>query len=163
MSPSLGDLLNNNEERENQINQALVVGSVFKMTLSKEEGVTPKNPGDVTRDKLFVVIGFDEDKIIGALLINSRVNRNLPDSLKDLQYPISVADYDFLDHNSHVDCSSIKPIRINKFKEQFDWKNSFSPIKEEDLELIIGAVKESPSVTPKILKRFGLVDEGESK
>lgn len=62
MSPSLGDLLNNNEERENQINQALVVGSVFKMTLSKEEGVTPKNPGDVTRDKLFVVIGFVESR-----------------------------------------------------------------------------------------------------
>jgi hypothetical protein len=163
MSPSLGDLLNNNEERENQINQALGVGSVFKMTLSKEEGVTPKNPGETTRDKFFVVIGFDENKIIGALLINSKINANLPDSLKDLQYPISASDYDFLRHNSHVDCSSIKSIRIEKFKEQFDWRNSFSPIKEEDLELIIGAVKESPSVTPKVLKRFGLVDEEKSK
>jgi len=46
MSPSLGDLLNSNEERDNQINQALSIGSVFKMTLSKEEGVTPKNPGE---------------------------------------------------------------------------------------------------------------------
>ncbi|GAO28319.1 hypothetical protein [Geofilum rubicundum] len=158
MSPALGDLLNNSEKRENQIKEALDIGRVFKMTLSIEEGVTPKNPGETTRDKLFVVIGFDNDIIIGVLLINSKVNRNLPNSLKDLQYPISAVDYDFLRHNSFVDCSSIKPIKIEKFKEQFDWKNSFSPIKKDDLELIIGAVKESPSVTPKILKRFGLDD-----
>jgi len=163
MSPSLGDLLNSNEERDNQINQALSIGSVFKMTLSKEEGVTPKNPGETTRDKFFVVIGFDENKIIGALLINSKINARLPQELKDVQYPIKASDYDFLDHNSHVDCSKIKPIGIEKFKAQFDWKNSFSSIKKEDLDLIIVTVKESPSVTPKMLKRFGLNDEGKSK
>ena len=51
---------------------AVHVGSVFKMTLYPEDKVTPKNPGDISRDKYFVVIGKTEDSlVVGSLLINS--------------------------------------------------------------------------------------------
>lgn len=48
------------------------VGSVFKMTLTPKDGIKPKNEGDSSRDKYFVIIGKTEDSvIIGSLLINS--------------------------------------------------------------------------------------------
>ena len=38
---------------------ALKTGSVFRMTLYPEDGITPKNTNDKSRDKYFVVIGID--------------------------------------------------------------------------------------------------------
>lgn len=34
------------------------IGDVFRITMNKANGVTPK-PGDANRDKYFVVLGFD--------------------------------------------------------------------------------------------------------
>ncbi len=158
MAPSLGDLLKSKKDRDRRIEEKLKVGNVFRMNLSREEGVMPKNKGDNGRNKFFVVIGFDAEGVIGALLVNSTINVNLPQQLQDLHYPIKKSDYHFLSHNSHVDCSSIKTISREKFNSDFNWHNSYEPIKEKDLELIIGAVKESPTIKPKTLKRFGLID-----
>ena len=54
------------------------IGSVFKMTLTPKDGIKPKNEGDVSRDKYFVIIGKTQDSvIIGSLLINSEINNKL--------------------------------------------------------------------------------------
>ena len=54
------------------------VGSIFKMEFTPSEGVKPKNPGETSRIKYFVIIGIDGDRVfVGALLINSRINDRL--------------------------------------------------------------------------------------
>lgn len=35
------------------------IGDVFRITMNKANGVVPK-PGDTSRDKYFVVLGFDD-------------------------------------------------------------------------------------------------------
>lgn len=155
--PSISNLLspaNLNNIMSSQIKR----GSVFRMHLGKDEGVTDKRPGDNGRNKYFVVLGIKDDgSVIGFVLINSHVNANLSDELKDLHYPINASSYPFLKHNSFIDCSRIKEIEKSKFSSLFSIDSKKGEIKEEDLEMIIGAVKSSPSVTPKQLKKFGMI------
>ena len=40
---------------------SITPGSVFRMILFPKDGVTPKNEGDKSRTKYFVVIGKDKD------------------------------------------------------------------------------------------------------
>lgn len=54
------------------------LGDVYKIELSKADGIIPKN-GYNTRYKFFVVLGFDEQgNIYGGILFNSKINQNLP-------------------------------------------------------------------------------------
>lgn len=66
--------------------------------------------------------------------------------------PIKQSKYKFLDYDSFVDCSKLKCTSIDKFgKWQF-----IGTILQEDIELIIGTIKESPNETPEHLALFGL-------
>ena len=157
--PSISNILSS-ENLGNLMSSFIKRGSVFRIHLDKEEGITGKKPGDNGRNKYFVVLGINDDgSIIGFVLINSHVNANLSDELKDLHYPISVSSYPFLKRNSFIDCSRIKEIEKSKFSSLFNINSKKGEIKEEDLEMIIGAVKSSPSVTPKQLKKFGIQPE----
>lgn len=85
---NIGDLLGNaaNELLQSNIN----VGDVYLLHLDHSNGITPKND-DATRNKFFIVLGFDnEDNVIGGLVINSKINYNLPPTVTDYQLPISV-------------------------------------------------------------------------
>lgn len=54
------------------------IGDVFRITMNKANGITPK-PGDNSRDKFFVVLGFDENgNVYGGVIFNSYININLP-------------------------------------------------------------------------------------
>lgn len=58
------------------------VGDVYEITMSEVNGITPKN-GDSTRDKYFIVLGFDSEGVAyGGVIINSQINKNLPPYLK---------------------------------------------------------------------------------
>lgn len=130
------------------------VGNVYLINLDQQNGITPKN-GDLTRDKFFIVLGFDnEGNVIGGLVINSKINYNLPSSVTDYQLPIKVEQCPFLKYNSFVNCSKI--IVANKAKFT---KNTFrGEISDpEFIDLLINTVKESPTVNTKLLKRFGLI------
>ena len=64
-------------------------GSILKMTLFPKDGVTPKNAGDTSRTKYFVVIGKDENSIlVGSLLINSDINTNMAKIIAPYQHCI---------------------------------------------------------------------------
>ena len=53
-------------------------GDVIRMKLTPEEGITPKNEGDDSRNKYFIVLGKTNDgKLIGFVVINSQINQNL--------------------------------------------------------------------------------------
>lgn len=95
---NIGDLLGDaaNELLQSNIN----IGDVHLLNLDRTNGITPKN-GDATRNKFFIVLGFDnEDNVIGGLVINSKINYNLPSTVTDYQLPITVKQCPFLQHNS---------------------------------------------------------------
>ena len=49
------------------------LGDVYKIELSKADGIIPKNGYD-TRKKFFVVLGFDEQgNVYGGILFNSKI------------------------------------------------------------------------------------------
>lgn len=128
------------------------VGSVYEMTMTEANGIKPK-AGDYSRDKYFIVLGFDSIGIAyGGVIFNSQINRNLPAHLKMYHMPMKQAKYPFLRHDSFVDCVRLKIACPQKFNE---W-NYLGEIDEYDVELIIGTVKESPAESEERLSQFGL-------
>lgn len=140
---------------KSQINLAkgtVKVGDVYRITMTEKDGVTPKK-GDTSRDKFFVVLGFDSNGVIyGGVIINSNINPNLPPVLKMLHMPIKADKYPFLTHNSFVNCVQLKTASPRKFSE---WEY-LGEIETEDVELIIGTIQESPNESEERLALFGL-------
>ena len=147
----LFDLLNN-DSIKSITQKSIEIGNVYRIQMDKSNGITPK-PGDTSRNKFFVVLGFDEEgNIYGGVIINSNINQRVPDSVKDWQMPIKQSKYKFLDYDSFVDCSKLKCTSIDKFgKWQF-----IGTILQDDIKLIIGTIKERPNETPEHLALLGL-------
>lgn len=132
--------------------QTVKIGDVYRMKMDPRNGIKPK-PGDSYRNKLFVVLGFDDcGNVYGGVVVNSSVNSRLDQNVQDWHYPIKESRYSFLDHDSFVDCSQLKIAFIEKFS-LWEYKGC---IFKDDLDLIIGAVKSSPKETRANLSRFGL-------
>lgn len=149
---SFGDLLGDlaDELTQNSIN----IGDVHLLNLDQNNGITPKS-GDTTRNKFFIVLGFDnEGNVIGGLVINSKINYKLPPSVTDYQLPVSVEQFPFLEHNSFINCSKIIVAKRSKFNKT-TYRGEISDT--EMMELIINTVKESPTVNKMQLKEFGIV------
>lgn len=149
---NFGDLLGDlaDELTQNSIN----IGDVHLLNLDQNNGITPKS-GDTTRNKFFIVLGFDnEGNVIGGLVINSKINYKLPPSVTDYQLPVSVQQFPFLEHNSFVNCSKIIVAKRSKFNKT-TYRGEISDT--EMMELIINTVKESPTVSKMQLKEFGIV------
>ena len=128
------------------------VGDVFRIKMDRTNGIIPKK-GDASRNKFFIVLGFDSDgNVYGGVIINSNINQRIPQSIKDWQMPIRCSDYPFLEHDSFVDCSRLKCASADKFNT---WKY-LGYIQLEDVEIIIGTIKESPNETSEHLAVFGL-------
>ena len=148
----LGDILEDVGDKLAQ--DKIKVGNVYLINLDQRNGITPKN-GDLTRDKFFIVLGFDnEGNVIGGLVINSKINYNLPSSVTDYQLPIKVEQCPFLKYNSFVNCSKIIVANKAKFTKN-TYRGEISD--PEFIDLLINTVKESPTVNTKLLKRFGLI------
>lgn len=154
---TIGDLLTV-AQKGNLIEKSLEIGDVYRMKLTKEEGVIPKGPEDDSRNKYFIIIGKDnKGNVIGFVLINSSINPDLPQIIKDLHYPIKSTKYSFLKKNSFVNCAELKTIEKEKFSSLFDSSKSKGVIEQDDIDCIIGALQSSPLIKPKQLKRFGLL------
>lgn len=149
---NFGDLLGDLADKltQNSIN----IGDVHLLNLDQNNGITPKS-GDTTRNKFFIVLGFDnEGNVIGGLVINSKINYKLPPSVTDYQLPVSVEQFPFLEHNSFINCSKIIVAKRSKFN-MTTYRGEISDT--EMMELIINTVKESPTVNKMQLKEFGIV------
>ncbi len=154
---SLKDLLS--QESKKNLMQVIGKGDVIRMKLTEAEGITPKNPGDTDRNKYFVVLGKTTDgHLIGFVIINTHINNNLPASLQALHYPISAAKYPFLEKNRFVFCGDLKEISSDTFTSRYKCE-SFGKISDDDMKLIVDAVIQSGNVSPKRLKKFGLISE----
>lgn len=149
---SIGDILGSKADdlaREN-----ISVGDVHILPLGKAEGITPKN-GQNTRDKFFIVLGFDSDgNIIGGIVINSEINRNLPTTVTDYLMRVTTKQLPFLKHDSFVNCSRLKTVS----KAKFNTNTFIGHIEDAELMgFIIGAVIESPYSNRQQLKEFGII------
>ena len=66
-------------------NMLTFISDIYRLCLTKEEGIIPKNKGDEGRKKFFVVVGKDQEgNAIGFVLINSEINKHLPESRRKL-------------------------------------------------------------------------------
>ena len=142
----------NEHELVRLASKTVKVGDVYEITMTEANGIRPK-AGDLSRDKYFVVLGFDsEGAAYGGVIINSQLNKNLPGYIKMYHMPIKQSKYSFLRYDSFIDCVRLKIASLNKFNE---W-NYLGEIDEYDLELIIGTIRESPLESVEHLARYGL-------
>lgn len=129
------------------------LGDVYKIELSKADGIIPKNGYD-TRKKFFVVLGFDEQgNVYGGILFNSKINQNLPTLIKDYHMPISAKVYPFLSHDSFLNCTKIFSLTSTHLMKG----EKLGTINTTDFELICSTVCSYPNAVPRELKRFGLI------
>lgn len=130
------------------------IGNVYLLNLNENNGITPKD-GDSTRNKFFIVLGFDNDgNVIGGLVINSNINNKLPSTITDYQLPITVEQCPFLNHNSFINCSKIIIANRRKITTQ-SYRGEISD--PELMKLIFDTVKESPTINQKQLETFGII------
>ncbi|MBD5234219.1 MAG: hypothetical protein HDS65_08595 [Bacteroidales bacterium] len=142
----------NEHELSRLASRTVKVGDVYEMTMTEANGIKPK-AGDSSRDKYFIVLGFDSNGVaFGGVIINSQINKNLPAHLKMYHMPITQAKYPFLRYDSFVDCLRLKIAYPQKFNE---W-NYLGEIDEYDINLIIGTIKESPAESEERLSQLGL-------
>ena len=116
---------------------------------------------DIEKSKKFYhdLFGLDvildnEGNVIGGLVINSNINYNLPTSVTDYQLPVTVEQFSFLEHNSFINCSKIIVAKRSKFNKN-TYRGAISDAKM--MELIINTVKESPTISKKQLREFGII------
>lgn len=131
-------------------------GSVFKMPLTQKEGVRPKNLGDVDRTKYFVILGVDDDRIlVGAVLINSEINKKLFSIIGPYQHRIVSSEYSFLGKlESYVDCYSLKEIGYGRIVAEAQYVGVLA---EPDLVEIIKLTISSPTSKELILRKYHLL------
>lgn len=128
------------------------VGDVYLINMTRKNGIVPKND-DESRNKFFIVLGFDSDgNVYGGVIINSNINRRVPQAVKDWQMPIKCSKYKFLKYDSFVDCSKLKCVDV----ERFGFWKYLGFLEIDDVEMIIGAIKESPNESSEHLAVFGL-------
>lgn len=135
---------------------SISIGDVHLLQLGANEGITPKD-GYSVKEKFFVVLGFDHNgNIIGGIVVNSKINNNLPPSVTDYLLPITVEKCPFLKYNSFANCSRLKTVKIEKFGA-FTYRGRIED--QEFMSQIIKTVIESPYANKQQLKEFGIIKE----
>mgnify|MGYP002623076312 FL=1 len=141
------------EQLKKLVTNTVEVGDVYRVKMTVKDGVTPKD-GDDSRNKFFVVLGFDDQgTIYGGVIINSKINQNVSQSVKDYHMPISCEKYKFLDHDSFVNRANLK----TKPLSDFVGSPKLGTVDDDDVELIKETIKNSPNEKKAKLKQFGLL------
>lgn len=144
---------------QNLIDASIQEGAVYRMRLGKDEGVKGKEATDDSRNKYFIVIGEDtEGNAIGFVLIDTEINKNIPQRRKDAHYLILAKDYEFLEgKDRYVDCSNLKIISHEKFSSLFNKQTIKGTMKEKDINMIKKYLRLYKNIPVALLKRFGLL------
>lgn len=143
---------------EYAIGHTIEVGNVYRLHLGDEEDVKEKHIGDSGRNKYIIILGTSETEMLcGSVLINSEINKGLPQHIKDRHILIKAENYAFLKgKDRYVDCSSIKEISYSKFQKFFE-RSFKGKMLENDMDIIISNVIDYENAQPKQLKRFSLI------
>lgn len=133
----------------------LNVGDVVYYDMDRADGIIP-NGGYDSRLKYVVVAGAKSNaKEICAVLINSENDHSdSPDWLAE-QYLIRQADYpEFLDHDSWIDCTDPKELKVTKIKAKKAEKKG--RLNDRDLASVMRHLKESDFIDQHTRKVFGI-------
>jgi len=143
---------------EKQITDAsFSTGKVLKMSLTEDDGIILKNKA-IQRPKYFVVVGQDiENGLIGSLLINSNVNKNVINTktLLDCQFPLQKKDYDFLQYDSYLDCSELFELDKIKILQK---GMEVGELTSKDCMLVMEHLRYSEVISPKLKKRYKIIN-----
>lgn len=133
--------------------QAIEIGQVLKMEMFPEDRVKPK-PGKVSKPKRFVIIGYSDDgRVLASLLVNTRINERMFARIAPYQHLVKAADNDYLDHDSYVDCYTVREFSSERVLESAEY---LGHIKDDDLAECLEHVRQSPAIKPYVLKKFKL-------
>ncbi len=100
------------------------------------------------KNKFFVVMGEDENNIIGFFFINSDINNYIKrnQTLLDMQMSIKKVDYPFLTNSfSYICAHEIKPINKAILHDELESGTTERKghLRDEDLSLLLDAVRDS--------------------
>ena len=132
--------------------RALEVGQVLRMEMFPKDFVRPKK-GKSSKEKRFVIIGKNDDKIVAALLINSEINENLYMKIGPYQHLITSEQYGFLDHDSYVDGYLIREFDATRVLDSAQYLGALA---SEDVNECIHRAISSPQLKPYLIKRYNL-------
>lgn len=139
--------------RDDFANRNIQVGSVIRVFV---KDTTPP------KVKYFIVIGFSDDKVLlGTVFINSTINQNVfnTEYLKGLNIPLDAQTYDFIDHNSFVDCSDIKERNFVEIKHLVsnDPECSKGVVSEETMRIILTTLANTSTISLNKKRKFGIL------
>jgi len=148
---TIGDFLPENIKNE-IANENLKVGSIFR---TFEHNTTPP------KIKRFIVVGVSTNAVLFATVyINTEINPRLFNTpeLQSLHLPISADGREYIDHDSHIDCSQLLERNINDLKAIYlkDLSCHIGTVSTDDLKLIRKIIKENRTIPIKKKKDYGL-------
>jgi hypothetical protein len=148
---SLSDLFSE-EFKAGFAERNVTIGSVVKVFVSDT------NP---PKEKRLILVGASYDKLFFAsIFINSEINPNVfySQELKDLNLELIAKDRDYIDNDSHADCSEIR-------KRDVEWlyrvvmddpTRVLGRVSDDDLQQIRIKIKSAKTITAAMKKTFGL-------
>ena len=110
---------------------------------------------DIDHEKFLVVAAVDKDRIlVCTVMINSRINQYIMKRPKMLacQLELKNTDYDFLSHDSYVNCA--QPIKANFSHFLKDELKYCGLLKEADLNLVQQQIIASGVLTADEIRQF---------
>jgi len=130
------------------IDQKIKIGSIISI-----------NFDNIDHPKWNIILDITDDMLlVASVFINSEINFNHinTDELKGLQYEINKENFNFLDHDSFVDCSKIFVKSYSEFKNVLinNANKKKGDLQENDIENIIELVKKSKNIERKHKKKF---------
>lgn len=139
--------------RDDFADRNIQVGSVIRVFV---KDTTPP------KVKYFIVIGFSNDKVLlGTVFINSTINQNVfnTEYLKGLNISLDAQMYDFIDHNSFVDCSDIKERNFVEIKHLVsnDPECSKGVVSEETMRIILTTLANTSTISLNKKRKFGIL------
>jgi len=120
--------------------------------------VTDTNP---PKEKRLIIAGESYDHVtVATLYINTELNMKVfpTKDLQDLNPEFTAEGRDYLNHDSHIDCSSLHVLRKDFLAGLIaaDPGRHLGNISEEDLKMVRGLIKTAKTIKPGLKKTYGL-------
>lgn len=153
MGASIADIVG--EELPEKLKHEIEVGNVYRIPLSRKDGLHITDPQQEELSKYFIVIGIDEaGNVYGGLLISSEPPKSVPRSILMYQYEVTAEDNPFLKWDSWVNCTKI----YKSSQDKLTINNFLGCLDDESLYYIISAILDvdNPVITNKERKRYNI-------
>lgn len=148
----LGDFFGDSKKEE-FAQQSVRIGSVVKLWMTD---TTPP------KEKRIVVVGTTvAGDYLGVVLINSEINWNVQrnPAMYDWQLFMQADECTFLDHDSYADCTQLREIPKSYIVGEVlnDMQRALGKVPDDLFNEIRTRVRNAPTISPKMRKRFGLI------